>query len=605
MSRGPSESRPPSEEEKLSGTLFGGLQYLASALGGLSTAFALVGIIGLVLGVIILIFIPDLRPYSYIIMGAGGALVLVSVAMSFRTVTRAITGRRGRYGTNTAIMVTAFLGITVVVSFLAFDNNKRIDVTATKQFSLAPRTVELLKNLKEPVQAKAFFGPASSPNEEAFRNQIDDLLHEFKVRTGKFSYEFIDPDIDPLSASEYKVTRYGTIVFESMESKKRHPVFPSAALEQEFVTGLLIITGQKQKQVFFLTGHGEADTQNPEPNTEGFGLAYAGITNENYAVSTINLILQGDREELLGKKDSEASGTFQEIEDRREKRVNMLVVAAPKNDLLEGESQMLDDYLKSGGNLLLLLEPGTPQTFRDFLARWGIVVSEGRIVDKQRFLGERNEITVLTRDQYFNALPQPLDRILAITDLTARLDTTYYPGVAALRPAEEGVVFFPPEPKDEEQEEEEEEKTPTVFGTALAFTSVASWLIDDPTRNDPQEGDPRGPFYPAVAIRAIAPLDGELPSSPEDVNPASIVVFGDSDFATNRYFYTSSNSDFFLNSVNWLVGDIALADIRPKPLAFRELVLTRNEFDFMRYSSWFLLPALMAVAGGLVWWRRR
>ena len=289
MSRGHSGSRPPSEEERLSGTLLGGLQNLANALGGLSTAFVLVGIIGLVLGVIILIFIPDLRPYSYIIMSAGGALLLVSVAMSFRTVSRAITGRRGRYGTNTAIMVAAFFGIAVVVSFLAFDNNKRFDVTATKQFSLAPRTVDLLKNLKEPVRVKAFFGPPTSPGEEAFQNQIDDLLHEFKVRTGKFSYEFIDPDIDPLTAREYEVTRYGTIVFESMESEKRHPVFPSAALEQEFVTGLLIITGQKQKQVYFLTGHGEADSRNREPDTEGYGIAYAGIANENYAVSTILL----------------------------------------------------------------------------------------------------------------------------------------------------------------------------------------------------------------------------------------------------------------------------------------------------------------------------
>lgn len=598
MSRGHSGSRPPSEEERLSGTLLGGLQNLANALGGLNTAFVLVGIIGLVLGVIILIFIPDLRPYSYIIMSAGGALLLVSVAMSFRTVSRAITGRRGRYGTNTAIMVAAFFGIAVVVSFLAFDNNKRFDVTATKQFSLAPRTVDLLKNLKEPVRVKAFFGPPTRPGEEAFQNQIDDLLHEFKVRTGKFSYEFIDPDIDPLTAREYEVTRYGTIVFESMESEKRHPVFPSAALEQEFVTGLLIITGQKQKQVYFLTGHGEADSRNREPDTEGYGIAYAGIANENYAVSTILLNLPSDREELLGIKDPEASGTSQEMEDPQDKRVNMLVVAAPKNDLLEGESQILDDYLKSGGNLLMLLEPGTPQTFRDFLARWGIVVSKGHIVDKQRSLGERNEITVLTRDRYFNTLPEPLDRILDITNLTGRLDATYYPGVTALLPAAESVVFFPLGPT-------EEETTPTVFGTALAFTSAESWLIDDPTRNDPQEGDPQGPFYPAVAIRAIAPLDGELPSRPEDVNPASIVVFGDSDFATNRYFYSASNSDFFLNSVNWLVGDIALADIRPKPLAFRELVLTRNEFDFMRYSSWFLLPALMAVVGGLVWRRRR
>ena len=36
---------------------------------------------------------------------------------------------------------------------------------------------------------------------------------------------------------------------------------------------------------------------------------------------------------------------------------------------------------------------------------------------------------------------------------------------------------------------------------------------------------------------------------------------------------------FFLNSVNWLVGDIPLANIRPKVIAQRLLVLTANEYE--------------------------
>ena len=130
-------------------------------------------------------------------------------------------------------------------------------------------------------------------------------------------------------------------------------------------------------------------------------------------------------------------------------------------------------------------------------------------------------------------------------------------------------------------------------------------MIDDPGRNEPGDDDVKNVFFPAVAIRAIVPLDEDLPESPDDVSPASIIVFGDTDFASNAWYHTPDNSDFFLNSVNWLVGDIALADIRPKSIAFRELVLTRNEFNFMRYSGWLLLPLLMALAGGVAWWRRR
>ena len=596
----------PPDEERLSGTLSSGLRNVAGALGGLSTTLALVGVVSLVLGLVLLIFLADLRLYSYIALGAGGASLAVSVAISFQVVSEAVTGRRGRYSTNTVIMVTACIGLAAVANFLAFENPKRMDVTATKQFELAPRTLELLKNLKEPVEAKAFFIPGRNPQDEAvlglLRNQADDMLHEFEVRSGKFSYEFIDPERDPLIGREYGFSRNATIVFESMESKKRHQIAVSRLLEQDAVTGLLIVTGQEQKRVHFLTGHGERPIQDAEPNTDGFGIALAGITAENYAVSSINISLASGKETLQ--------------REREEKRVNMLVVGGPKNDLLEGEAEILDDYLKNGGNMLVLLEPDTPKSFRDFFARWGIVVGEGHIVDESRSVGSRNEITVVDRDQYFEFIPEEIQSFLinrvhpslgslGKRQITGGLDVTYYPGLTSLSPVEEGVFFFPQKLREEEEEEEDPAELPMIFGTALARTSSNSWLIKDPTRSEPQEGDLRDIFIPAVAIKAFAPLDEEPPTDLSGVNPASIIIFGDSDFASNRYFYTSSNSDFFLNSINWLVGDLALADIRPKPFAFRELVLTPNQFDFMRYSSWFLIPGLMAVLGGIVWWRRR
>ena len=616
----PGSERPPGEE-RLSGTLIGGVQNLASSLGGLSTAFASAGIASLVLGIILLIFVPGLRLYSYIILAVGAGLILIALVLSFQTVSRAVTGRRGRYSTNTTVMVVAFIGIAAVVNFLAFENPARMDVTATKQFSLAPRTVELLKNLQEPVEAKAFFPPGRSAEEAAILtvlgNRADDLMHEFEVRSGKFSYEFIDPDVDPLTAREYEVSRYPAIVLEGKESGKRHHISLSARLEGDFVTGLLIVTGQEQKRVYFLTGHGEGDIQNLEADTEGFGFAADGMLNENYAVSHRNLLVKCGRESPWCEEPE--TGEERLLDDRCEqlgeegprpvtgdceKKVNMVVVAAPRKDMLENESQILDDYLKSGGNMLFLLDPGTPQSFRDFLARWGIVVGDGHIVDKQRSLGDKNEITVLSGGQYFTVLPEPFNT-LGISELTARLDATYYPGVTSLEPAEEGVLFFPTSLVEEEAQVVEEEGNPTIFGTALAVTSGESWLIKDPTRSEPNEEDRKDFFFPAVAVKAIAPVGEELPSRLADLRTASIIIFGDSDFASNRYFYSSSNSDFFLNSVNWLVGDIALADIRPKPFASRELALTRNEFNFMRYSGWLLLPFLMALVGGFAWWRRR
>ncbi len=612
MSNGPKDSAEPPEEERLSGTLFGGLQSMSSSLGWLSAALMVVGVAALILGIVVLIFIGDLRLYGYIILGIGAAILLASMVISLSTVSRAVTGRRGRYSTNTAIMVVAFLGIAAVVNFLGFENRERVDVTATDQFSLAPRTEELLKNLDQTIEVRAFFVPPRTADEELLLNliegQTDDMLREFSVRNNKFSYEFIDPIIDPLIAREYGVSRYPSLVFESKDSTKRHQVAPSPILvpdpatglptpvmelEQQFVTALLIVTGQEQKQVYFLTGHDERDINDSDANTEGYGRAVGGIIGENYAVSTINLLAEG-KDILEG--------------DREEGRVNMLVVSAPKTDLLEGEGEILDDYLKDGGNILFLLEPDTPPGFRSFLARWGVVVGDGHVVDLEQSFGDNNEITFLRSGQYFGQIPIPeFQSLLEVDRLTLGIDTTYYPGLTPLDAAE-GVLFYPTI-LGQEPEEDEEDMSLSIIGTALAMTSEESFLIEDPTRNEPQEGDARGTFlgafFPAVALKALGPLDEELADPPENTSLASIVAFGDSDFASNRYFFDANNSDFFLNSVNWLVGDIDLASIRPKVNPRRDLALTDNEKDFMRFSSWLLLPLIMVVLGGFVWWRRR
>ena len=601
--------RPP--EEKLSGTLFQSLANVASHLGGLSAGFTLAGIASLVLGAVLVVFLPDLDTYGFIVLIIGGVLLATAVFASYRTVSGAVTGRRGRYTTNTAIMVIAFVGIVAVANFVAFENRAdvRMDVTSTKQFSLSPRTEELLDSLEGNIDAKAFFGPAGSPQEEAVQSQIDDLLHEFKVRSDKFDYEFVDPDLNPLTTRDYEVTRYGTIVFEAVDSKKRHQVLPSSTLEQDFVTGILIITGTEQKQVYFLTGHGERDISNVQLGTDGFGIAHDGILRENYAVSPRHLLNSCSQfEPGCESRETGKERLEKDLEDPEKPKVNMIIVAGPKTDLLPGEEEILDWYLSNGGNMLFLAEPDTPQSFRDFLAKWGVKVGDGHIVDQERSLDESNEITVLFEDQYISRIPQEdLDTILQVSKVTNGLSPTFYPGLTSLAPVEDdSVVFFPT--LSNPDQEQEDQVIPTVFGAALALTSTDSWLVTDPGRNEPRQGDLRGPFFPAVAIRALAPVGGELPASREDIHVTSLIVIGDSDFATNQWFSgagAGSNSDLFLNSVNWLVGDAPLANIRPRQVAFRPLVLTRNEENFMQYSSWFLLPAVMAVMGGFVWWRRR
>ena len=626
-----SEQLPPEEEqqeledeEQLSSTLLGGLadslRSFGQGFGGVASVIVLVGVVALVLGMVIFAFFEDLRFYSYIVMGVGGLLLLFSLIISFPTVSEAVTGRRGRYTTNTTLMVVAFIGIAAVGNFLAIEIAARIDVTATKQFDLAPRTKSLLNDLEGDVYARAFFPESNiqpNPNLDVFRGQMDDILREFSKRTGRFDYEFIDPVIDPAIANEYGVTRAPTIVFEAEDTRQRHQVPLSttwetflvrglAPIEQSLVTGLLIVTGQERKQVYFLTGHGERELTALADNPKGYSIAASEIQAENYAVSTINLFNATDRERLQASVE--------------EGSVSLLVIAGPTEDLqvsdVVNEPEELHTYMRNGGNLLFLADPATKPGFREFIARWGINMEQGHIVDSfSNYDPARNQNIKIGQNQYictgFDSVcwqtnPDFFTIFPGITSITGGVGDSFYPDVAALSPNED--IPFTPRFQDEESEEpvDPEDLNTNVFGVGLTLTTpLASWTSLDPNSNEPTADSLAGPFFTMLALRALAPLDEELPSDPSQVTSGRIIAVGDSDFASNSLLFASGNRDVFLNSVNWLVGDEPLANIRPRAQVQRFLNPTDTERKFIRWSGYLLLPALMAITGGVVWWRRR
>ena len=143
-------------------------------VSGISALIAIVGIVAVVIGVVVLIVSADLESWALAILALGGILLLVALIASLGTVVQAITGKRGRYGFNTAIMILAFAAIIVLIDVIAFRNPERFDVTATRQFSLADRTVTLLRNLPEPVEAIAFFTP-NNPDQDQLASTYTSL----------------------------------------------------------------------------------------------------------------------------------------------------------------------------------------------------------------------------------------------------------------------------------------------------------------------------------------------------------------------------------------------------------------------------------------------
>ena len=84
------------------------------------------------------------------------------------------------------------------------------------------------------------------------------------------------------------------------------------------------------------------------------------------------------------------------------------------------------------------------------------------------------------------------------------------------------------------------------------------------------------------------------------------MVFGDADFASNELIESSGrNRDLFINSVNWLMGDVEAISIRPNTSRASRFQLSMTQFRTIRSLSLFVLPEAIAVLGVFTWWSRR
>ena len=270
----------------------------------------------------------------------------------------------------------------------------------------------------------------------------------------------------------------------------------------------------------------------------------------------------------------------------------VLVFPGTSRNMSLQEYDAFDEWLKSGGRAVFLIDPPAPNSVQTLLAPWGIGVGNETIVDASSSLFGDLRSPLIQSGQYNRQ-----------TTITRDLDTVLMPQAT---PVEITV--------------EPDKLPPWMEFIPLARSTVLSWKTTDPDSDvfSPELGDVVGPFHFGVVVHACGVVDEEIDwviavqgrsreciSVDGNRKPTTIAVFGDSDFAANRYAAYSTNLDFFLNTVNYTAEDYDLISIRPKPFAFRELVVTKQEFDFIRFSSWFLLPAAVGLASVAVWWRRR
>lgn len=458
-----------------------------------------------------------------------------------------LSGRQARYGSNAAILALAFTGIIIVINVLIYQNatdwKLRWDWTENKENTLAPETIEILTTLPAKVTARAYYSSQNSTGEA----NTKDLLEDFKFYGGdNFDYEIINPDENPVRATEDGYTRDGVILIMG-ENKETLP----SVSELEIATGLVRLLNPEEYKVYFLVGHGEFNFD--EAGDTSLSQFKTALEGRNYTPETLNLL---------------AAGAIPED-------AKVLIIAGPSFPLTAEEVELIRAYLEGGGSLMVLYEPAAvtqfgnePDPLASYLEEvWGITMQNDIIVDPQaiQFFGELATVS----NQFANHV------------ITNKLQSTnaVFPTARSVRSGAE---------------------IEGISKTELVLTAQQSWAETDIASINsgqlaPDEGkDLFGPV--SVAVVANNPSSG-----------ARLLVVGDAEFVTNRAYSAYGNGDLILNSVNWAAEQEDIISLTPKDITQRTLQLPPQAYalNLILFGIVLVVPGLMLLSGIVVWIQRR
>jgi ABC-type uncharacterized transport system involved in gliding motility auxiliary subunit len=497
------------------------------------------GILGLALAVASLITY-SLRPDQLIAVTVLEGLALIALTMFFilhREAVKTFSGLRStRMGANTVIMVLLFVAILTIVNFLASRHTVRWDLSENQNFTLAPQTHRVLRSLSEDVKITVFTRE-KDPGYQAYKERLE----SYGQASPKLTVEFIDPEKQPKLAQTYGIFRTDTAIFES----RGQTIRVTSPSEVELTGALIRISKDAKKRILFLEGHSERSLEDKERN--GLSIAKDALIKQGYDVGTVSLL-------------HEASVPA---------NASVLVLAGPRRTVTKEEQDRIQAYVEKGGHVLVLIDPDTQTGLESLLARWGLGVGPGVLVDLQDRLAQGDLTALLVRTFTEHEITR---------DLTS----------AVLLPLSRHITFNEEAGKDWDY-------------VPLARTSANSWAetnMQGRVVSLNEKEDVKGPLPMAAALSPKqAPAEGKP-------RPA-IVLVGNSTFATNAFFNFPGNSDFFLHTTGWLAEERDLISIAPKQPALRPFTPNPLQERTLLYVQVIFLPVMTFFTGMMVWRARR
>jgi ABC-type uncharacterized transport system involved in gliding motility auxiliary subunit len=437
-----------------------------------------------------------------------------------------------------ALFVALYVGVIGLLAWLTTQYYFTIDLTANQRNSLSNETIRLLGRIEQPVSVTAFVNPANES-----KANIDTLFERYHEQLPLLEYESINPDFAPDLLRQHNIQRDGEIVIEVGERRENL----SSITEATVTNAIARLLRQGERWAVFLEGHGERDPYG-QANFD-IQLFAARMATKGFNIETVNLL----------QTTAIPANT------------DILVIADPADALLPGETQLIGQYIRDGGNLLWLADLQSQPPLDALAETLDIEFLPGVVVDTSaQILGLSRVDFALVADYPRHAITTAIDSL------------TLFPRARAMTfHGEEGEWLAEP----------------------ILATQPRSWNETGELEGRINQGDnsaeTAGPLTLGYA------LSRSLQDDAGNLSTQRILVTGDADFLSNQYLGNGANLELGLNMFNWLSHDDNLIAISPRSAPDTRLELSDNAQLAIAALFLLLLPLSLLATGIRIWLLRR
>lgn len=530
---------------------------------------------------------------------------------------------KAKTGANAVITVALIIVGVVLFNVIANRFFARVDFTADKIYTLSQASRDLVSKLPDRMTIKAYISDDLQPPFSQTAQFVRDLLSEYaQASKGKLVWEAVDPGKDSKleeEATKNKVakTRRGRVSSNKVEIGASYlgvalqyqgniesipEINGAEGLEFE-LTRLIKMMTVKKKKIAFANGEGELSTAGDPQGGHG-GLQIVGQYMKDYEVTQVNL------------------GTGEKLADD----IDALVVAGPKTQFSDKAKFTIDQFLMRGRSVALLVD--------------GMVVEAPRQMqmpgmDSQPRIGRKNDVGLedLLENYGFkikdDLVLEPRQNVPGPVPVAGQMFLANYPTfVAATKLAQKNsitdhvnAVVMP----FCSSVEKVKDKQPNVTYTELVTSTEQAWrqsgfFLFDPQNAQLKVGEDKGPFalawsangrFKSLFAGKPAP-EGKTEKRDESESTARLIVVGDSDFAADDYLRFGrqipaygSNLLLFMNMMDYLVADDALAPLRAKGVQSRPITVGSEATPSLAKWGNVVGVPLLFIIFGVIRWRMR